>query len=84
MELLIFYTSAALTPVLPPLPPTTYRQINRARSMPFEQLLSMFEGEFGDTYLTARTTKKIKATVTDEECFTLKAGKVSLRAGKVF
>ena len=52
--------------------------------MPFEQLLSMFEGEFGDTYLTARTTKKIKATVTDEEGFTLKAGKVSIRAGKVF
>ena len=44
----------------------------------------MFEGEFGDTYLTARTTKKIKQTVTDEACFTLEAGKVRLRAGKVF
>jgi hypothetical protein len=48
--------------------------------MPLEQLLSMFEGEFGDTYLTARTTKKIKQTVTDEACFTLEAGKVRLRA----
>ena len=58
--------------------------ISRASSMPLEQLLSMFEGEFGDTYLTARTTKKIKQTVTDEACFTLEAGKVRLRAGKVF
>ena len=48
--------------------------ISRASSMPLEQLLSMFEGEFGDTYLTARTTKKIKQTVTDEACFTLEAG----------
>ena len=58
--------------------------ISRASSMPLEQLLSMFEGEFGDTYLTARTTKKIKQTVTDEACFTLEAGKVRLRAGNVF